>query len=211
MVKNKIGGNKAKRIGRKFLNDDSAATAKTRFADVGEIYAVVSKLFGGGMVEATCIDGKIRLCIIRNKFKGRGKRDNMVKVGTWILVGPREYETSREKEKCDLLEVYNPNDMEKLKKMEREFNWNILTKISEANTVDDLLAGDLGHSVVFDNNYIDDDELPMSSDTDNDNDNDNDKKTTATDSHSHNKVKPLEEILGVGADDSDGEINFDDI
>ena len=101
--------------------------------------------------------------------------------------------------------------MEKLKKMEREFNWNILTKISEANTVDDLLAGDLGHSVVFDNNYIDDDELPMSSDTDNDNDNENDKKTTATDSHSHNKVKPLEEILGVGADDSDGEINFDDI
>ena len=53
---------------------------------------------------------------IRNKFKGRGKRDNMLKVGTWILVGPREYETTREKEKCDLLEVYNPNDMEKLKK-----------------------------------------------------------------------------------------------
>ena len=67
----------------------------------------------------------------------------------------------------------------------------------------------MGHSVVFDNNYIDD--LPMSSDTDNDND--KDKKTTATDSH--NKVKPLEEILGVGtrigADDSDGEINIDDI
>ena len=140
-------------------------------------------------------------------IRDRGKRDNMVKVGTWILVGPREYETSREKEKCDLLEVYNPNDMEKLKKMEREFNWNILTKISEANTVDDLLSGDLGHSVVFDNNYIDDDDLPMSSDTDNDND--NDKKTTATDSH--NKIKSPEEILGIGADDSDGEINFDDI
>ena len=133
MVKNKIGGNKAKRIGRKFLNDDSATTAKTRFADVGEIYAVVSKLFGGGMVEATCIDGKIRLCIIRNKFKGRGKRDNMLKVGTWILVGPREYETSREKEKCDLLEVYSEYDKKVLEQNVKTINWMIFKEEDTKN------------------------------------------------------------------------------
>ena len=38
----------------------------------GEIYAVVTKLFGGARCEVMAIDGQERQCIIRNKFRGRG-------------------------------------------------------------------------------------------------------------------------------------------
>ena len=88
MVKNKTGGNKAKKQGRKHINIPQ--NRNTRFAkEDGEMYAVITKIFGGPNCEAKCNDGKTRMCIIRNKFRGRGKRDNNVALGTWVLVGKR--------------------------------------------------------------------------------------------------------------------------
>ena len=37
---------------------------------------------------------------MRNKFRGRGKRDNTVSPGTWVLIGIREWERC-EKPKCE--------------------------------------------------------------------------------------------------------------
>ena len=51
------------------------------------------------MAEVKCIDDVTRLCIFRKKFKGRGKRDNMVSVGTVVLVGQRTWELSHQKVK----------------------------------------------------------------------------------------------------------------
>ena len=66
MVKNKTGGNKAKRQGRMFVGNVSS---KLRVAiEEGEIYAVVTKHFGNAMMDVLCIDGIQRICIIRNKF-----------------------------------------------------------------------------------------------------------------------------------------------
>jgi hypothetical protein len=67
-----------------------------------------------------CKDGKKRLCIIRGKFRGRGKRDNIITNGKWVLVGGREFESTKsgegkDLEKCDLLEVYSDLDKERLK------------------------------------------------------------------------------------------------
>ena len=135
MVKNKIGGNKAKRQGRKFIGTISS---KLRVAiEEGEIYAVVTKHFGNAMMDVLCIDGVNRICIIRNKFRGRGKRDNCVNVGNWILIGKREWEIvdSYKKEKCDLLEVYNQSDVEQLKKLPN--NWKILTAAIETEEPQD--------------------------------------------------------------------------
>ena len=114
MVKNVKGGNKSKKMGRKFLS--APVDRKVRFAqEDGEIYAVVTKLLGNGQFYANDSDGKERLVIMRNKFCGRGKRDNIVTLGGWVLIGERHFE-SCSKPKHDLLEVYNEMEKEKLKK-----------------------------------------------------------------------------------------------
>ena len=114
MVKNQKGGNKSKKMGRKFLS--APVDKKLRLAsEEGEIYAVVTKLLGQGMFYANDPDGKERLCVMRNKFKGRGKRDNVVALGGWVLIGEREFESCA-KPKHDLLEVYNESEKSKLKK-----------------------------------------------------------------------------------------------
>jgi initiation factor 1A len=144
MVKN-AGGNKAKKMGRKFIST-SNLPQKTRFAyEEGEIYAVCNKIFGGGMCDVLCIDGSYRLCIIRNKFRGRGKRDNTIQPGKWLLVGAREFESKVEgkKEKCDLLEVYNENDQEKLKQQQPDYDWKMFNQVKmsyETKTDDEVFA-----------------------------------------------------------------------
>ena len=114
MVKNQNGGKNSKKMGRKFVTS-SSTNKKVRLAEEeGEIYAVVTKLFGNGMFSANDPDGKERLCIMRNKFRGRGKRDNSVCLGTWVLIGEREFESCA-KPKHDLLEVYSDIEKQKLK------------------------------------------------------------------------------------------------
>ena len=114
MVKNAKGGNKSKKMGRKFIS--APIEKKTRLSnDECEIYAVVTKLLGNGMFNAKDTTGNEILCIIRRKFKTRGKRDNTVIPGGWVLVGKRDFESCA-KPKHDLLEVYNEFEKQKLKK-----------------------------------------------------------------------------------------------
>lgn len=126
MVKNTKGGSGHKRQARK--NTITTATShKTRFPeDPAEIFAVCSKIFGGANIGVFCQDGKERLCIMRKNFRGRGKRDNTVTVGSILLVGKREYEhrAADKKERCDLLEVYNENDKKTLEQQIKTVNWN---------------------------------------------------------------------------------------
>ena len=143
MVKNTTGGNKSKGFARK--NNSGNKDNNLRVAiDEGEVYAIVTKMCGNGMFECYCIDKIMRLCQIRGKFTGKGKRDNIVSSGTWVLIGVREWDIKpeddndncntiikkKEKEKlpkCDLLEVYNDGDKEKLR-AEVPVDWKILIK-----------------------------------------------------------------------------------
>jgi hypothetical protein len=45
----------------------------------------------------------------------RGKKDNLVSIGTWVLIGKRNWETSRDGklENCDLLVVYREDEKKK--------------------------------------------------------------------------------------------------
>jgi initiation factor 1A len=116
MVKNNAGGNKGKGVARKHV---TGASKQLRVAtDEAERYAVVIKMLGNGMCYVRLLDGSTgdRLCIIRNKFKGRGKRDNTLDSGSWVLVGLREWASKQDT--CDLLEVYNANERERLMKNE---------------------------------------------------------------------------------------------
>jgi translation initiation factor 1A len=115
MVKN-AGGNKSKRQGRKFSAPPPKRNLRLIWEE-GEQYAVVTKLFGGANCQVMCMDGIERLCIIRNKFRGRHKRDNQIGVNTWVLVGVRDWEAraADKTPRSDLLEVYSLIEKEKLK------------------------------------------------------------------------------------------------
>ena len=74
------------------------------------------------MCHVLCLDGITRLCFIRGKFRGRGKKDNLLTPGTWVLIGLREWENNttsstdgKPSQKCDLLEVYGDMDKERLR------------------------------------------------------------------------------------------------
>ena len=78
----------------------------------GEEYALVSQVYGGSRCGVKLSTGEDCLCVIRNKFRGRGRRDNFIKVGGWVLVGKREWERPKanKPQTVDLLYVYSPND-----------------------------------------------------------------------------------------------------
>jgi len=147
MVKNQNGGKNSKKMGRKFVtNSSSSVNKKVRLVqEEGEMYAVVTKLFGNGMFSANDTEGKERLCIIPNKFRGRGKRDNNVSLGSWVMIGAREFESCA-KPKHDLLEVYSDIEKQKLKNSKDP----IFSKLrSEFDSKND--SGDEDEEFVFDN------------------------------------------------------------
>ena len=114
MVKN-TGGNKCKRQGRKYIHAPQQRSVRF-IKEEGEMYAVVTKLYGGCNCEVICMDGNKRLCVIRNKFRGRDKGDNTISPKVWVLVGVREWESRQGKpQKCDLLEVYSSVEKDKIK------------------------------------------------------------------------------------------------
>ena len=85
----------------------------------GEMYAVVKAVLGGDTARVACQDGEERICIIRAKFRGRRRHQNRLSPGCWVLVGVRLWEGAASgKRKCDLLCLYSPEEVSRLKKME---------------------------------------------------------------------------------------------
>jgi initiation factor 1A len=143
MVKNTTGGSGHKKFAHK--NATAPKSNKLRVSDdEAEIYAIVTKMLGNGMFHCHCIDNTLRLGHIRRNFAGRSKRDNLVEIGKWVLIGLREWDVSTSSssassassassgakgkgkiQHCDLLEVYT--DMEKLRLKESVAEkWSIL-------------------------------------------------------------------------------------
>jgi hypothetical protein len=91
------------------------------------------------MCHVLCIDDKTRLCHIRGKFRGRGKRDNLIGNNSWLLIGLREWESEKDEKKmqnCDLLEVYSPIDVDRLKNTVNE-NWSMFNNDDGKKISDD--------------------------------------------------------------------------
>ena len=103
MVKNTTGGSKTKGQARKFVNTAKQPTNIRLSNDDAELYAQVTKMLGNGMCHVLCIDGKTRLCHIRGKFRGRGKRDNLLGNNSWLLIGLREWEVGKDEKKCKIV------------------------------------------------------------------------------------------------------------
>lgn len=211
MVKNGMGGNKAKKNASKNFNINDR---NVRYSTcIEEKYAVVTKMLGNNMVEVMCIDGKERQCVIRGKFSGRGKRQNKLSKGVWVLVGLRDWEIST-KNRCDLLEVYTENDKQKIIKNENEDfsgffaydeNHNISDNINFSNNIDYEDSDDDIEIKNNDNN----DYFNFESSSDDDSisqDNYIQKKEELNDSIDNTKNCNISKIS-----DRYGEINLDDI
>jgi translation initiation factor IF-1 len=132
MVINEKGGCKGKKVARKHLTKGKNELRLSHSSN--EKYAIVKKLLGN-TCDVICDDGKERRCIIRGKFTGRNKRDNMIDSGAYILVGLREWVNEesgmsgsggggggggggghKNVNYCDLLEVYNSSERDILRR-----------------------------------------------------------------------------------------------
>jgi translation initiation factor IF-1 len=146
MVKNATGGSKTKGQGRKFVT--AKPSNKLRVSeDPCEVYSQVIKTLGNGMCHVIGVDNVTRLCHIRGKFRGRGKRDNFIGNGSWVLVGLREWDLDKSNAKkmssCDLLEVYGAMEKERLKSSVHGVDWATFIANDSKNTntekVDDII------------------------------------------------------------------------
>lgn len=148
MVKNKTGGSKHKSMARKSFSSNNNYNASLRKSeDEDEMYGMVVKMLGGGMCHVDCLDNNViikRLCIIRNKFRGKSKRDNTLNIGSYVLVGVRSWETKKDgsMEKCDLLEVYSDSNKERLK-TSINLNWNLLKNDTTKKEDDDIIFSNI--------------------------------------------------------------------
>ena len=140
MVKNTTGGSKAKGQARKV--GGGGQTHRLHIShDELEVYAVAVRAYGKAMFEVLCVDNIKRLCHIRGKFKGRGKRDNFITVGTYLLVGLREWESQEaligktKLPNCDLIAVYSDQDKDRLKSDESHIDWDVLKAMEESQKV----------------------------------------------------------------------------
>jgi initiation factor 1A len=105
-----------------------------------ELYSIVIKMMGNGQCHIKGIDDVIRLCEIRGSFRGKNKSSNIVKIGSWVLVGLRTWESVQDKKlpKCDLLEIYSVHDRDVL--LQTSNNFMVLLKQGNemTNTTDEM-------------------------------------------------------------------------
>ena len=137
MVRNKKGGNRHKKMASK--HNQPMGKHKLRQKKLnGEEYAQVQAILGNGMAHVLCEDNDQRLMVMRKKFKGRNKRDNIIKDGAIVLIGKRDWEVRmpNKKEKVDLLYVYSQSQIDDLKN-EKSFKNTMFGAINELKKEED--------------------------------------------------------------------------
>jgi initiation factor 1A len=119
MVKNTTGGSKAKSQARKLVSHGGGggggSSALRLSSCFEEQYACVTKMYGNGRCAVSTTDGKELQCVIRGKMRGKLKRHNIISVGSVLLVGLREWEGPTNYKNCDVLEVYDIDEVSRLK------------------------------------------------------------------------------------------------
>lgn len=127
MVKNQ-GGGKHKHLKRDSDGFKPKEIQKSQCPD--ELYCIVEKVLGNGMFHGRCEDNVLRLGHIPGKFRGFGKKDNLIVTNVWVLVGLRSYETLNPKKlpNCDLLCVYSDIEKDTLKRSVNK-NWSLFISI----------------------------------------------------------------------------------
>ena len=159
MVKNTGGGNKSKSFARKH---SSGGHSDLRIPVEGEAVAVVTQVFGHGTAQVFFNDSLFVLHI-RNKFKGKSKRQNLIQRGSFVLIGFRDWESVPTN--CDLLHVYDDSHITQLRKI-FSIDFAILDKFIQNQTYDSNHADfsfsdsintniDINHNITHNITHID--------------------------------------------------------
>jgi initiation factor 1A len=113
MVKNTTGGTGTKSLARKSQkqNDNKLVLSENEL----EQYACVTKIYGNNMCEIYTNKNERLMGHIRNKFRGRLKRHNLVTIHSIVLVALRDYE--KPYKNCDIMTIYNDNQIEQLRQI----------------------------------------------------------------------------------------------
>jgi translation initiation factor IF-1 len=152
MVKNTTGGKGSKFLARK--NENSFSSALRVSQDSLEVYAIVVKSLGNCMFHVNTMTGlKNLLMRVRGKFSGKNKKNNFISVGSYVLIGLREFTSNHENE-CDLLEVYSDFEVKKLSALP-SLNLRFFLQTTESLHNSDSITTD---DVIFTN--VDDDDSP---------------------------------------------------
>lgn len=112
MVKNTTGGTGTRGLARKHQRSARDGKLITPSSDLEQI-CCVTKMLGNGMCEVYTEDNTRLIAHIRNKFRGRQKRHNMISVSNIVMVGLREWENPVKN--CDIMEIYSDSQVEQLK------------------------------------------------------------------------------------------------
>jgi len=112
MVKNTTGGTGTKGLARKHQSTNDSGRVRLPECEL-EQFAIITKMLGNGMCEIHTNDNVRIIGHIRNKFRGKQKRHNMLTVQSIVLVGLREWENPVKN--CDILTMYESSQIEQLR------------------------------------------------------------------------------------------------
>lgn len=112
MVKNTTGGTGTKGLARKHQRSARDGKLITPSSELEQI-CCVTKMLGNGMCEVYTEDNTRLIAHIRNKFRGRQKRHNMINISNVVMVGLREWENPVKN--CDIMEIYSDSQVEQIK------------------------------------------------------------------------------------------------
>jgi len=144
MVKNTTGGTGTKSLARKHQTGGGRSELVLPSCHLEQI-ACVTKALGNGMLEIRTNDDVRLIGHIRNKFRGKQKRHNMINVNAVVLIGLREWETPIKN--CDILTIYDSNQVEQLKNIP-SIKIDYIIKLSLGNTYVQGSKG-LGDDITF--------------------------------------------------------------
>ena len=112
MVKNTTGGTGTKGLARKHQQSNSIERLRLPECEL-EQFACVTKMLGNGMCEIYTNNNVRLIGHIRNSFRGKNKRHNMVTPHSIVLVGLHEWE--KIPKNCNIMVIYEPNQIEQLR------------------------------------------------------------------------------------------------
>jgi len=148
MVKNLKGGTGTKGLARKHQKSNGNGHVRVPECE-GEVFAYVSSMLGNGMCEIYRNSKDRLIGHIRNKFRGRQKRHNTIMRGMIVLIGLREWENPAKN--CDILTIYEDNDIKQLKN-NPNINIQDALDMQASNRIDASNEKYTGDDLIFDNN-----------------------------------------------------------
>ena len=132
MVKNTTGGTKTKGLARKHVKSAGGGNAALRLPENAlEVIVYVEVMLGNGMCKVFNNAGEEFIAHIRNKFRGRHKRANLITKKSIILCGYREWE--KPYKNLDVIFIYDDYNISQLRENPTINITNLITRITNDN------------------------------------------------------------------------------